>query len=77
MTLDELAHTLSEMYNDAPERDKSAMIILFGVKYADEIRDCGASVDKIVGLSGLPKSYPTMVYRGIRLARYVAPRPGW
>ena len=77
MTPDELAHTLSEMYNDALEGEAKTMIHLFGIKYADEIRDCGAPVTEIVRLSGLPKSYNTEVSNGVRLARYVVPRPGW
>ena len=52
------------------------MIHLFGIKYADEIRDCGVPVTTIVRLSGLPHSYNTEVSKGVRLARYVVPRTG-
>ena len=77
MTPDELARTLSEMYHDAPDGEATTMIHLFGIKYADEIRDCGAPVTEIVRLSGLRNSYSTEVYKGVRLARYVVPRTGW
>ena len=76
MTPAELARTLSEMYHDAPKNEAVTMIHLFGIKYADEIRDCGARVPEIVHLSGLSISYVTEVYKGIRLARYVVPRTG-
>ena len=76
MTPDELARTLSAMYHDAPEREATTMIRLFGIKYAEQIRDCGARVTEIVRLSGLPSSYTTEVYKGVRLARYVVPRTG-
>ena len=38
MTLSELGKKLSEMYNNAPEGDAVAMIHLFGIKYAKEIK---------------------------------------
>ena len=77
MTPDKLARTLSKMYYDAPKGEKTTMIRLFGIKYADEIRDCEASVTEIVRLSGLRNSYNTEVSKGIRLARHVVPRTGW
>ena len=76
MTPDELGRTLSEMYRDAPDGEATTMIHLFGIKYADEISDCGASVTEIVRLSGVSDSYNTEVSKGVRLARYVVPRAG-
>ena len=38
MTLRELGTKLSEMYNHAPKGDTVAMIHLFGIKYANEIK---------------------------------------
>lgn len=76
MAPEELGRVLSDMYHGAPERESTAMIQLFGIMYAEEIRNCGASVTEIVRLSGLSYSYPTEVYKGMRLARYVAPIPG-
>ena len=74
MTPDELARTLSAMYNNAPEHEATTMIHLFGINYAAEILECGAPVTEIVSLSGLRKSYHTEVSKGVRLARYVVPR---
>ncbi len=76
MTPIELGRILSEMYRDAPEGEATTMIHLFGIRYADEIGDCGAPVTEIVRLSGLPASYNTEVSKGVRLARYVVPRVG-
>ena len=70
----ELANILSRMYHTAPVGEKTTMIHLFGIKYADEIRACDASVKDIVDLSGIPDTYPTEVSKGVRLARYVMPR---
>lgn len=74
MTPDKLGTTLFDMYEGALHGEKTTMIHLFGIKYADEIRDSGALVPEIVRLSGIDESYSTEVHKGIRLARYVAPR---
>lgn len=75
MTSEELAAVLSRMYVDAPYGESSTMIHLFGIRYADEIRKCGASVDKIVKWLEVPDSYAIEVRKGIGLARYVELRP--
>ena len=52
------------------------MVHLFGIKYADEIRNCGASVAEIVRLSALSHTtYATEVSKAVKLARYVVLRP--
>ena len=76
MTPTELGRILSEMYRDAPKGEATTMIHLFGIRYADEIWNCGAPVTEIVRLSGLRTSYNTEVSKGVRLARYVVPRGG-
>ena len=76
MTPEKLADILSVMYQDAPDGEATTMIHLFGVKYADEIHDCGATVTEIVRLSSLSDSYNAEVSKGMRLARYVVPRAG-
>ena len=73
MTARELADTLYRMYDCAIDGESTSMILLFGVKYAGEIRDCGVSVTEIVRLSGLSSSYATEVYKGMKLSRYVSP----
>ena len=74
----ELGRTLYKMYRDAPEGEKTTMIHLFGIKYADKIRDREEPVPvrEIIRLSGLPETYDTEVSKGVRLARYVVLRDG-
>ena len=47
------------------------MIHLFGIKYSNEIRACGASSSAIVRMANLPESYGTEVNKGRNLARFV------
>lgn len=75
MTPEELAKALSDMHDSARQGEKPTMIRLFGIKYADKIRDCGASVAEIVRLSSVRDSYNAEVSKGIQLARYVIIRP--
>ena len=74
MTPQELGKILSDMYQAAPNGEKSTMVHLFGIRYADAIQHCGVSVEEIIDLSVLGRSYNTEVRKGMRLARYVVPR---
>ena len=65
-----LATKLAELHRDA----KGIGVIIFGIKYAQEIEDCGHSVEAIVRLSGVPASYGREIYKGIRLVPYVSLR---
>ena len=47
------------------------MILLFGVMYADEIRDAGLNAGRIVEYSGIPIAYKTEVHLGMKLSKYV------
>ena len=55
MTVSELGKTLQAMYDNAEKGDKVAMIHLFGVMYAHEIRKTNAVKD-IAGTAGIPAS---------------------
>ena len=68
MAPEELADILSRMYREAPVGEATTMIHLFGIRYAGEIRTCGASASKIVHLSGLSDSYDREVFKGMRHA---------
>ena len=48
MTLLDLAVTLSDMYNNAPQKEKLTMIHLFGIKYANVIIENGYSRKEII-----------------------------
>ena len=71
MTLNELGKKLSEMYNNAPKGDSVAMIHLFGIKYANEIKHSNYSKKDIIEQSGISSSYLTEVTKGVKLAKYV------
>ena len=77
MTPQELADTLSRLYRDAPQDEAMAMIHLFGIKYATEIRRCGESVPQLVRRSCVPDPHKTELYKGMKLAKYVSLRPNW
>lgn len=74
MTLNELGTKLSEMYNDAPKGDAVAMIHLFGIKYANEIKKSEYSKKDIIKQSGISASYLTELTKGVKLAEYVIPK---
>ena len=74
MTPQELANILSQMYHNAPDNEITTAVHLFGIRYADEIHQCGVPVTQLVGLSSIPASYEVEVSKGVRLARYVVER---
>ncbi len=74
MTLKELGTKLGEMYNGAPKGDSTAMIHLFGIKYADEIKKSEYSQKDIIKQSGIPTSYFAELNKGVKLAVYVTPK---
>ena len=51
--------------------DAVVMIHLFGIKYADEIRESGGTSQDIVVAAGMSESYATELQNGIRLAKHV------
>ena len=80
-----LARKLEAMYDGAPEGEKVAHIILFGIKYAEELDDAakqaGCPIWKIIKSSGLKKSlnlkkytYTSEINYGMTLAKYVKPK---
>lgn len=74
MTENELGKILREMYDNAPKGYQVANIHLFGVKYAEVILDNNIKATDIISISGLKGSYSAEVSKGIKLARYVAPK---
>jgi hypothetical protein len=74
MTLNELGTKLREMYNNAPKGDSVAMIHLFGIKYASEIKENAFSKKDIITISGISTSYLTELTKGVKLAEYVLPK---
>lgn len=74
MTLNELGSKLNEMYSNAPKGGSVAMIHLFGIKYASEIKESEYSKKDIIKQSGISASYLTELTKGVKLADYVIPK---
>lgn len=74
MTLNELADVLSDMYRNAPHGDSVAMIHLFGIKYAREIKTLEASCKAIAKAAHINESYGTEISKGVKLSKYVIPK---
>lgn len=68
----ELASVLRGMYEDARRNEAVCQINLFGIMYADEIRNNNYNLKAILEESGISKGYLTEVSKGIKLAKYVA-----
>jgi len=71
MTSIELAKKLKDMYTNAPKGDSTTMIRLFGIKYANELKDCTSSMSDIAELAEIGITYHAEISKGIRLSQYV------
>lgn len=71
MTPEYLAKKLSEMYTESKPKEKATMVHLFGIKYAEEINQCGVSSADIAAKAKIPASYGTEIRKGINLSKYV------
>ena len=71
MDIEELGRKLREMYDSAPHGERTTMIHLFGITYAEKI---GKRAGEIVASSGIGDSYNTEVRKGVRLSKYVEVR---
>jgi hypothetical protein len=77
MTIVELGKKLSEMYENAPEGGQVAMIHLFGIRYASEIKKNNYTAGDIIkntkrqNGSSMPSSYKAEISKGVNLAEYV------
>ena len=72
MRIDQASKILARMYRGALPKEQALSTHLFGIKYADEIRDMSLK-DIVVGAE-LPESYKTEIRKGINLAKYVEVR---
>ena len=78
MTTSDLGKKLKEMYNSLNE-NKAAMILLFGILYATEIKknttdsSLNSVVKDIIDHSGIPKSYCTEIKKAVSLSVHVNP----
>lgn len=65
LTANELGKLLADMYNTC-ER-KTTAIHMFGIKYAEAIKNCGAPIADIVKHAGIAESYHDEINKGIRI----------
>lgn len=59
------------MYFNSEAGESVAMIHLFGIEYASEIRQCGESPKRLAIAAGISESYGTEISKGVKLAKYV------
>ena len=71
MTINQLGVALSDMYHNAPKGEAVAMIHLFGIKYAEEIKQSKFSKKEIAKAAKIRESFGTEISKGIKLAQYV------
>ncbi len=69
MKIDQASKILAKMYANAAKGRKAASIHLFGIQYAEQIKNMSAR-DIVIG-ADLPESYKTEIRKGINLAEYV------
>ena len=74
MQLRELGEVLHDMYFNSEDGETVAMIHLFAVKYAEEIKSSGESMKAIANAAGIPESYGTEISKGVKLSKFVQPR---
>ncbi len=74
MDLHKLGMKLHDMYFNSEDGEAVAMIHLFGIKYAKEIKASGESMKAIALAGGIQKSYGTEVSKGVKLAKFVTPK---
>lgn len=72
MTAHELARHLRCMYEGAPPGCKNMMLVLFGIRFADEIRDC-QDKGSILELADIGRGAWPEINVGRKLAEYVVP----
>lgn len=70
MTINELANELKLMYDNA-KSDRVAMIHVFGIKFANEIKENKYRPVDILKLANMPESYYAEINKGVKLSSYV------
>ena len=75
MSFKDLAAELARMYDSAPRGDKTTMVLLFAIKYADELEKLeNYNMVDLVQAANMPKPYATEINKGRRLSKYVLPK---
>ena len=76
MTIIELGDKLRQMYETKGAK-KTTMIHLFGVIYADEMRDSEIKPIQVVKAAKMPESYQTEINKGMNLSKYLDLKPNY
>lgn len=71
MTTNDLAEKLNDMYFNSKKGEAVAMIHLFGIKYASDIKKSGATYRELAKLAKIQLSYATEISKGAKLSKYV------
>ncbi|WP_178988649.1 HTH-like domain-containing protein [Winogradskyella schleiferi] len=71
MTINQLGSALSKMCQEAPKGDKTAMIHLFGIMYAEEIKKSKFNKKEIAKAAKISETYFAEINKGVKLAKYV------
>ena len=71
LTKHELSAKLNQMYHNAQKGEKVSMIHLFGIKYADGIKESGIAPKEIAKDANINESYGTEIGKGMKLRKYV------
>ena len=66
----DLVKNLTSLYENAKDRETVVSLHLFGIKYAEELKQNG-SLKKIAEDAGIPSSYATEIRKGINLSKFV------
>jgi len=70
MTKNKLGEILHRMYTEAERGEKVAMIHLFGIKYAQDIKALTNGTE-LAKLSKIKATYATEISKGMKLSKYV------
>ena len=70
MTTDDLARIFKERYHTAPKGSVVIATHLFGIEFAREL--AGHPLKEICLHAGVPPSYATEIYKGVRLSQFVS-----
>ena len=71
MNLEELIAIIKEMYENAEPKEQVVNIHMFGIKYAEAIKNNKIKISKIIEAAGMGKSYAVEVSKGIKLSKFV------
>ena len=69
MTTEEAIRILSDMYSQAPYGETALQAHLFGIKYADQLKDL--NIHDIAERATSHRAYGTEINKGRKLAKYV------